>query len=420
MLKFKSFLSFIFIVLVTSSCNSLADTPSLNEFKSKFDSRLNWLNESTLKRPFYLFPFSSPLHRVSLSLEPVFRNYDNLPEHVDSESAELFRNHYVVFDSSKKVAYFSSSLDFADAFPIGLGSETVPNVQWYFVDADESSVTFQYGFMYINAWISDALLLMSDVIDRERYRQLSRDILWAMAKDINSDGKFYRRFNRGSDTPGYYNGMSQGILMRAFHNYLKREDDQAILGAFCHMAEGYKHTAEGVWNHWTNSIIAGIMRDEAFGTQEVNTSSIHNWVKNTLGGYIRQFDGKIPKEMKRTAPNFPTFSATYQTYDVNLLMLFDEYLSHSSGFTDDLFKKTFKKAKVKNYGSFFGNNTNTLWLMAKNRDQRDNVFAKQQLSLLDASSSNAQHVVGYMVGAASLANYYHNFGNVSERQISCR
>jgi len=418
-LKFYSTIVITFLLLFTSSFSVLA-MPTKQELVEQFDKNLAWLNKETINRPYYVFSLTHPLHHVNIDLVPVTQAYKNLPEGISFVANEQFRGYHIAINETLNKVFLSESLDFSNATPAGIGAEAHPITQWFIADVNQQQVTFQYGFMYMNAWIAEALLSMYDITSNDIYLDQARDILWSTVRFIEPNGKFLRRFNTASDFPGYYNGMTQGILMRVLYSYLSKKPDTSLNGAFCHMAEGYVHTAEGVWNHWTNSMIGGILKDRAFGTNEVNHVYIRQKL-NTLYGYINEFGGKIPKEMKRTAPYFPSFSESYQTYDVYLLALLQGYLSISTDFDKSEYYRAFELAKNVNYDHYFGNNTKTLYLQRKHFGIRDDQFANLQATLLTQSPSAPVDAVGNLNTAAALASYwYENATGGRQYDVLCK
>jgi len=149
--------------------------------------------------------------------------------------------------------------------------------------------------------------------------------------------------------------MSQAILMRALHKYINIEEDGSLHSVLYLLSSTFQHGTEGVYNHWSNSRIGEMIRDDVIGNEVTNYSVIQNQL-NLLYSRIGLYGGKIPYLMDERNPNYPDFRVTYQTYDTYLLALMSKYALIDIHFVE-YFQMCFNKSRDVNYLPYFINNT---------------------------------------------------------------
>jgi hypothetical protein len=141
--------------------------------------------------------------------------------------------------------------------------------------------------------------------------------------------------------------MVQSLLMQAIYKHLGQKKNAELEAALDGLARGFKHTTEGVWNHWSNSTIGRMIRDEVLEEERLDYEAFRTSL-DTLYQQIDRFDGKIPYIQDASHPQFPDFRETYQTYDTSLLARMSQFAQVPMKF-DQYFPQAFEKAKRTNY-----------------------------------------------------------------------
>lgn len=294
----------VLVLLATSQCYA---NPLIDYYDQIFDH----LGSSEYTLPDgYLLSDSGGVHQVTSSLISIPADYRNLPQGVTrATETKIFGRYCVVSDNA---VYFSIDKDFLNQKAIRIKDEVVTD--WHLFSINEDTIQLRYAHLFYNTDYVESLVDMYALTGKTKYLKRANSILKHIR--VRSDGRIKRQF--ANEEP-YYNGMIQSYAMRAMYKYLQYVPLNGVISnKLKGLCKSFVFTSEGVWNHWNNAIMGSIIADRVLGTHNTNYSNIEKWYKN-LDSMIVEFDGRIPKNMKRSSPNHPYFDWYYQGHDVKLI-----------------------------------------------------------------------------------------------------
>ena len=228
--------------------------------------------------------------------------------------------------------------------------------------------------MYINAWYAEALIDAYEIIPNTIWLKKAEKILYSTTCYIDTNGQWLR-YTAVDPVPKYI-GMSQSILMRVMQKYLNLIEDRHLDSVLTTLAVTFVHTTEGVYNHWSNSRIGEMIRDQVLGTTLTDYVRLHNELE-LLYSRMTGFEGKIPYRMDSNDPLYPDFRPAYQSYDTFLLSLMSNYSESDIGFAP-YFNMSFTEAVQSEYEQSIANNTGAAVYIFKQYGIRSDQFMASQ------------------------------------------
>ena len=374
--------------------------------KSIFDDTLTWLDSQPLNTPrgYLVGDIAHPAHRYVLDLAPLDSTIVNPPPEAGYQATSQLAGYHVVVSQDLKQAFLSPTQNFSRSTRLALGDEAVPAVNLHFLkEITTSRVVFQYSDIHDVVDFGDALMDAYHIFRAPRYLERTRVLLHGVMARLTPDGRWVRRYSNEPGSP--YTGMDQGLVMALAQRFLRYTFDPTILEGLNRLTNSFDHTTEGVYNHWTNSVIGQIIASRRLGQSPLTTNAEIRSTLDVLYAKVDANGGKIPYNMKGD----PSFKATYQSYDVMLLTNLSRHAPQDIGLPT-IFDSAFAEAVKVNYGRYGAYNTWSLANQAERYGYVNDAFAATQEAALKHHAkvppANADAAINRMMMASGLMRYY--------------
>lgn len=193
--------------------------------------------------------------------------------------------------------------------------ELVPGVAGHALRyASVNQVTLSVSNMYASTRLVNSLIDMYKHTRRERYLRLAAKTLTQLTTHhIGDDGVVRANWLLFERNRPFYRGMNQAILMHVLTRYLEFLPNDRLADALLLLAKTFVHTAEGCYNHFTNSAMGVAITNDVLGVQSFIPGRITSEI-NTMLETIEANDGRISYVMARSSL-YPMFKNSYQAYD---------------------------------------------------------------------------------------------------------
>lgn len=250
---YSCILGYLIILLLFTGCgdskcnNSLLDTEKL---RSSYETTLTWLNNNAIhsNSGYILIDDPASHYKISLTTDMIPDGiYSNIPVDALLHTTKRFRGVKYVLVSNDYI-YISDTTDFSDTRKVLIGDLVQGMDKWFLTSVEVDTITFYYGWLYVNIWLAESLIDMYKATYHESYLSQAREYLNAATEYISEDGKWLR-YTAVDSTPKYI-AMSQAILMHALHKYINIEEDGSLHSTLYLLSSTFQHGTEGVYNHW--------------------------------------------------------------------------------------------------------------------------------------------------------------------------
>jgi hypothetical protein len=374
----------------------------------RFDRAHAWFQEESLRGNDGYVLRREPIYRLSVSLEPITGSFGNVPDVATHQAAKRVKGRHLLASVPDGCVFVSTDRDFADSPCIERLAPVGPLLpKWYLTGFTADSVQLNYGSIHYNAWVSIALIDMYHVTGAQRYLDEARCILRASVQHMNPETSKVYRFRVDDDQPTYV-AMIQSWLMQAMWGYLQNADDadtaDSLRTSLEALARSYKHTSQGVWNHWMSSRIGQLVAEDVLDSTVVEYQQVRGELTE-LRHQIREM-GKIPYVMDSDNPKFPDHRATYYTYELRLLAKF-AVMAPADMQIGSFFGSMLSDASKVNYDYYFGNNTYAALYAHLAFGESVDAFMSSQREdpFLQRGPASMKEAVGQMQGIAALLRY---------------
>nr|MDA3871114.1 hypothetical protein [Candidatus Neomarinimicrobiota bacterium] len=372
---------------------------------SSYETTLTWLVNNAIhsNNGYIIIDDPASHYEISLITDIIPEGiYTNIPNDVLLHTVERFRGVKYVLVSNNLI-YISDTTDFSESQEVLIGDLVQGMDKWFLTSVETDTITFNYGWLYVNAWLAESLIDMYSVTSHEHYLYLAREYLNATTEYISEGGKWLR-YTAVDSTPKYI-AMSQAIFMHVLHKFVNIEEDVNLSSILDMLSRTFQHGTEGVYNHWSNSRIGGMIRDDVIGSVITDYGTLQDEL-NLLYSRISSFNGKIPYIMDENNPNYPDFRATYQTYDTFLLAMMSKYALEDIQF-NEYFQMCFNESKKVNYGPYFTNNTLAVLYMLEAYGNRNDEFMISQYnsSVISSTPTSTRDAVAKLRAISALMKY---------------
>ena len=279
-------------------------------------------------------------------------------------------------------------------FKVKQQSDILPSVVLW--NVGETTV-FRFAYLHDNAYFINSLLRAYQSTSDPKYLAMAKPTVDTMI-NLLWDNLYQRRFM--IEKKFYYTGMDQGIILESVYNYSKFAQSPEYYQKAKDIAGVFKHTTEGTWNHYTNSLIGGLIVEDMNIPNALNFQNLVDSQSSLLVNEIRRLNGRIPYIMKTDDPRYLTFDyATYHTYDMMLIakqaMFIDGRLG-SSDVMDAMINRI-----TANYASYYANNVDALMYSYLASGYTNIEFAQKQAGKIDVVTSTIQNHVSNLRAATS-------------------
>lgn len=372
----------------------------------EFENTIVWIENNSMSDSNGYFICNSPASHYEIEIgygELSPNEFLNIPEDAFYRLTAPLWNCNILIDQTQTHFYSSPDTDFGGAVATPLFEEIPGTVKWFATSVNDSSVIFNYGWLYANAWYAEALLDMYSVTQDADLLDAAEHSLLATIPYLDASGQWLRE--TAVDESPIYIGMSQAILMRVLYKYSLVGSHSLLIGSLSWMSGAYEHTTEGVYNHWCNSRIGGIIRDIVLDVEETDYDVLQTEL-DLLYSRIVEFNGKIPYVMNEDHPSYPDFRPTYQTYDTFLLTLLSSISEYDLGFAP-YYPLAFEESWNANYAKQFANNTVSAFLGLRTFGYLyDEFMSNQQTSeFLDSAPTSFRNGLAKLTALTALMQY---------------
>jgi len=264
-------------------------------------------------------------------------------------------------------------------------------------ESQENQRVFQYAYLHNNTNFINALNQAYIATSDEKFIRFALKTAEEIIMLLDN-GLYKRQFLNESDP--VYTGMNQGIILESLYNLARLSQDKNLYAEVKEIARQYRHTTEGVWNHYTNSVIGGLIAERL----NIDTGiDIENDINNKIPMLINEIDrldGKIPYIMNRQDERYLNLSPTYHTYDFMLQAKLSAYIDDKLNLHRVL-DKIVDKIDV-NYSSFYANNTEALLFAFQSSGYVNQDFARNQRNRIDVKTDSLVAHISYLRAASAL------------------
>jgi len=214
----------------------------------EFNSSLTWIDTSAMWSTDGIILTDDPPTHYEM-YKNIIPNADtqvftNIPENGVFYVEGGFRGSQIIISSGLDSIYVSETLDFDLHQTIDKFQE-IPGVnKWFVTSITPNQIRFNYGWLYVNAWLSESLVMMYETTNNPFYLDKSELILLGIKNYIDSNGR-WRRYTL-VDTEPIYSGMSQSILMRSILRFNENGNNEILYENLLNLATNHYHTTEGV------------------------------------------------------------------------------------------------------------------------------------------------------------------------------
>lgn len=399
---------------INFSASFIVDIDALYQYLANIDDALHWLeNESNSFFNGYIVSdkssvhhkFSSPLTLLSESN----LTFKNLPEATWFVSDKKIYDFYVLSNGSE---FYLVNKDFNDSILLASNSFVEELPELYVDSLSQDNVQIRLAYMHTNSYFILSMLRTYKLTGDKKYLNYAENNAKHLLKVVGDDYSYARQFLL--ELKPFYTGMDNGIVLESLTALaLFADDNEKYISAISNMAKTYKHTTEGVWNHWTNSVLglALIEQTNTEFTPEVKNLIERDFIK--LKNFIVEYDGQIPYYMSTKSPKFPGFKPTYHTYDTKLLAKL-EYVTPFSLGVKEIFPLLYKELII-HHGTYYGHNSVGYLFAVKafgfeDQDMLDSYHARIDTSYTDVSSNiaaiRANSVFVELVGMQYVRSYH--------------
>lgn len=394
------------ILIINQLLASVLDSSQISKITNRYEEIIDYWEKNGVRSNsgYIITEKDDKYHEICLNYTSICQQeFKNIPDGCVYCTEKIFRDYYILIKEDLGNIYLSKTTDFENSQEINIGEEVKGLEKWFLTEINEDSIKFNYGWLYPNAWFAESLIDMYYITGKEKYLLKAEKILELTCKYLDSDGKWYR-FTALDEKPIYI-AQRQSIFIRTLYKLMFYKQNNMIRKSLEIASRSYEHTDEGVYNHWTNSRIGGIIRDRFLGVVRTDYNKISE-VLEILYKRIRKYEGKIPYGINENNSQFPDFKETYQTYDTYLLSLLSYYSAIDIGF-DKYFDMAFEESIDKNSGPYLANNLRAVLYLYKSYGIRNDEFVLDQInnnSLYKTYNKN-RDIVGQLQALVAILHY---------------
>lgn len=288
----------------------------------------------------------------------------------------------------------NNSFDGAQQFFLKQQNKIYPSL---FLWSNGKTAEFRFAYLHNNTSFVSALLRAFELTSEQKYLELAKSTLDA-AVSLAIDDVYARQFLYESETN--YSGMDQGILLESVYDYSEYSQDPYYYQKAKDIAAKFKHTTEGTWNHYTNSLIGGLIVDKLNIENPINFNELVDSLSAQLVSEIARLNGFIPYVMNPNHPKYLTLELlTYHTYDMMLIAKQATYIDGRLN-SQSIMDVMIERATV-NYSVYYANNVEALLYSYMSSGYIHLPFAKQQASMLDIDTSTMQSHISTLRAATA-------------------
>jgi len=382
------------------------DSTQILKLNKRYNEIINYWEENGVRSNagYIITEKDKKYHEICLNHCSISQQrYTNIPDGCEYCTEKMFRDYHVLINGDLESIYLSKTTDFKNYQEVEVGEVLDGVEKWFLTDISKDSVKFNYGWLYPNAWFAESLIDMYNITGKEKYLLNAENLLELTCKYLDENGKWYRL--TALDKEPVYIAQRQSIFMRVLYKFLLNKNNQLINESLVLAAKNYEHTDEGVYNHWTNSRIGGIIRDQFLGEERTDYDQIIETLE-ILYNRIEKYEGKIPYCINENNSQYPDFKETYQTYDTYLLSLLSHYSNMDIGF-DEYFDMAFNEAIDKNIGPYLANNLRAVLYLYKSYGIRNVEFVLDQVDnkSIYATYNKNRYIVGQLQAIVAILYY---------------
>lgn len=331
---------------------SLISTAALaaDPLRDAFDNSFSWLQANSMVHGRIISDRDHPLHLQKSKLIPAPAGLKSddigyvLKEPLLGSPAYLSPDKQQIYALSDDGHLRSSEI----------GQPYAGRYEYVFTKVKDGYAYVQLAPMIENIDAAEALMSMYESTEDKAYLADAATILKELYKQVDSSGKLMTMW-ANEDKPRYAQGMGQGMLLFALDTYKNLSGDKWAADAALHMAEGFEHTTEGTWNHWTNSFI-GLLTASKYVKIDEDFIAARRKEAERFAKQIEERHGEIPYIMDPKNDKWPAHKATYQTYDNYLVLRLAELDPGTKVWVCKDFPSMFDNSVEVNYGPYRANN----------------------------------------------------------------
>lgn len=352
--------------------------PSPSEFEGRFEESLRWIDQNALRAESGLLLRNSDVYSTWITERDTFKA---LPMSVGTECVQ------------------TKSECVGEDEPVG----ELPH--WHVTKVKGDSARLNYANARYNAFFARSLLRMYEATGKDRYLDRAGTQVDRLLSEL--DGDQWIRYRADDEGPIYIGRLNSMVLQATYdYNRLTGGDRREALER---IAEAYKHTDEGTWNHWQGSVI-GVFLSARITGQELEDIGHLRKERNQLFAQVDRYQGKIPYIMSESHPDYPDFRRTYQTLSAM-------YFAKTAARTDFdvkvltshvwplVWAEAVKNANAKTY---WANNSATALHLLQGTGQisDDWMIHQTETSTYQNSPTNLREAISKLRGASALAKYW--------------
>ncbi|KJY95010.1 hypothetical protein CWC12_12070 [Pseudoalteromonas ruthenica] len=241
--------------------------------------------------------------------------------------------------------------------PIQTGEFLPDYPEFYVAQANSQGVEIRLAYLHSNAYFINSLIRAYVMSGKAEYLELARkNGLYLANRVLAGEGQYARRFL--TESAPLPTGMDNGIIVETLYLLSKYTNDDVFQVKLEQLSNAFEHTTEGVWNHWTNSVIGLLYAERVTQPQDSFAKQVIADNSPSLLAQIENFSGLIPYVMKESSASYPNFKKTYHTYDMMLVAKLEWQTKQNLGFSS-VFQSMLDEAVV-NYGPYYANNVEAL------------------------------------------------------------
>tara|TARA_R110002072_G_scaffold297873_3_gene471060 strand:+ start:405 stop:1556 length:1152 start_codon:yes stop_codon:yes gene_type:complete len=305
-----------------------------------------------LESPYYIDGFwvsdsDSPSHykKINLIKNNLFL-LENTPDETVRFGEETVLGLYFVGLIDKSLCW-SETKDFTNCI-VTKEKDSHPNKNdWIYMKAENFSAHFRMAYLHNNTRMLEELAKYQSLTANNSYIDEINFLYEHIESLAGSDNLYRRQFF--TDAESRYDGFNQGKIVKALFTSQNYVSSLSHLSDIC---QNFVHTSEGVYNHWSSSVIGKILCMRITNQQDYSFKYSVVIKLQELYGLIEEYDGKIPYTMH---PQPPIFRNTYQTWDLLYLTQIENLLEVETGLKE-YFPLAFQEAIKVDYYQFQANN----------------------------------------------------------------
>ena len=314
---------------------------------------------------FWVSDIESPFHSFAIDLlKDNVNNVTAYPNNTVRFGATKVLDYYFVGLKDKSLCW-SKILDFSNCKLTHPKQSIEGRADWVYWQAKDYKAFFKLAYLHNNSELLRQLSKYKQFSYETAYDHEIQGLTDHLLSLLDSNLQYSRRFMNESHAS--YSGFNQGKIVQA----LIEADEYTNIGAeLTFICENYVHSSEGVYNHWATSVIGYL---NCLNYQQKNDFEFKYIVAIKMQELYQRLpmsNGKIPYIIDKNHSNYPSFKATYQTWDLLYLVQIDKLLELNTGL-NNYFDIAYQEALNVNYGLYFANNLESALIMEHNNvDQK--------------------------------------------------